>query len=199
LLNILDYARCNYLGKNRFHAVYGGLHLAPTSSCAGATICGATLQVSGDGGQVLTSPDDAAATDTENPYQKEWEIEQELEELVGQLAKFDIQYTACNQCTGIKVVQKMMERRLLILRGTSIFGSKKKDLFFSPSDYVELFALGDHMGNEVLTKSKKYRPLYSTDGFYKRRDETDCEGSCFTGECTCKDKDKGADARNGRQ
>lgn len=67
------------------------------------------------------------------PFEK-WNAE--LDDLVAQLAAYNIPLWGCNHCTGAITVQKMIEAGLPIVRGTARHGSKT-DLYLGNGDRIE--------------------------------------------------------------
>ncbi|MBV5297920.1 MAG: MBL fold metallo-hydrolase [Rhodoferax sp.] len=98
VLNLLDYAKKTFVGGERIHAVYGGLHIAPF---------------------------------------EDWDAERDR--IVAQLCSYAIERLACNHCTGMTAVQKMLEAGLPVQRGTARNGSKT-DLFLGNGDVLEVTA-----------------------------------------------------------
>ncbi len=67
------------------------------------------------------------------PFEK-WKPE--LDDLLQQLASYNIPVWACNHCTGKVTVQKMIEAGMPIVRGTARHGSKT-DLYLGNGDRIE--------------------------------------------------------------
>ncbi|NNG47714.1 MAG: MBL fold metallo-hydrolase, partial [Deltaproteobacteria bacterium] len=51
------------------------------------------------------------------------------------LQAFRLQRLACNHCTGVLTVQKMLERGMPVVRGSGRFGSRS-DLYLGNGDKV---------------------------------------------------------------
>jgi 7,8-dihydropterin-6-yl-methyl-4-(beta-D-ribofuranosyl)aminobenzene 5'-phosphate synthase len=67
-----------------------------------------------------------------SPFE-EWGPAQE--ELLDRLQAFRLQRLACNHCTGVLTVQKMLERGMPVVRGSGRFGSKS-ELYLGNGDKV---------------------------------------------------------------
>jgi len=94
VITLLETAREIFDGFREFHAVYGGLHIAPF---------------------------------------EEWGPEQDL--LLDRLKEYRLQRLACNHCTGVLAVQKMLERGMPVERGSARHGSKS-DLYVGNGDTI---------------------------------------------------------------
>ncbi len=94
VIGLLEYSKEAFEGFEEFHAVYGGLHIAPF---------------------------------------EEWGPAQE--ELLDKLQAYRLHRLACNHCTGVLTVQKMLERGMPVVRGTARNGSKS-DLYLGNGDSI---------------------------------------------------------------
>ena len=68
---------------------------------------------------------------------EDWDAERDR--IVAQLCSYAIERLACNHCTGMTAVQKMLEAGLPVQRGTARNGSKT-DLFLGNGDVLEVTA-----------------------------------------------------------
>ena len=62
-------------------------------------------------------------------------LKEDQEQIVKGMAKYNFKKIACNHCTGLPAVQKMIELGYPVAGGTAKFGSKSK-LYVGNSDEV---------------------------------------------------------------
>jgi 7,8-dihydropterin-6-yl-methyl-4-(beta-D-ribofuranosyl)aminobenzene 5'-phosphate synthase len=62
--------------------------------------------------------------------------DQKREDLIEKLSTYGIRQIACNHCTGVKAVERMVAKRMPILKGTGRHGSVS-DLYIGNGDSVE--------------------------------------------------------------
>lgn len=62
-------------------------------------------------------------------------LKPEQEQVVKEMGKYNFQKLACNHCTGLPAVQKMIELGYPVVRGTGRFGSQS-DLYVGNGDEV---------------------------------------------------------------
>ena len=62
-------------------------------------------------------------------------LQEQGEKIVNGMAKFNFQKVACNHCTGLPAVQKMIDLGYPVVRGSGRYGSKSK-LYVGNGDEV---------------------------------------------------------------
>ena len=65
-------------------------------------------------------------------------LKEDQEQMITAMAKYNFEKLACNHCTGLAAVQKMVELGYPVVEGTGRFGSKSR-LYIGNGDEV-LFA-----------------------------------------------------------